>query len=330
MGVHDGSHKFNQTNDEYIKKREDIDMHNRRIDNLKTICMTVNTTNLKYAINMECLLNYTYGQISETLFWEWYVNSSAFYHFPTSNSHEITFDPSTRKVSKIFDQSLSQDDAYQNTTNNQPTICNKNDRINNRYYLIFDGSKNQRMISDINLNVSAGEEDIINIFIVYYIDSFGGSYWTRCGLYGADNGGFDVFTSFSPQGDLIVSKTTNDHIVIGQNITNGRTPIADYQNKANAGEIGKWICLSVHWNIPTEKSFVYCNGKMLTEFTNRSSIGSVQMTFGDLNPSSIAPFYGKIACFLLYKNKRMLQRDILLHHKVLSKWFGVNIDEIIF
>ena len=35
MGVHDGSHKFHQLADEYVKKREDIDMHNRRIDNLK-------------------------------------------------------------------------------------------------------------------------------------------------------------------------------------------------------------------------------------------------------------------------------------------------------
>ena len=304
-------------------------MNNRRIDNLQTICNT-NKSNLKYVINMECLLNYTYIQLKETLFWEYYQSATAFYHFPTSNSHELTFDPTTRKVSKIYDQSLSQSDAYQNTSSNQPTICNKNERINNRYYLVFDGTKKQRMISDINLNVSAGEEDIINIYIVFYIDSFGGSYWTRCGLYGADNGGFDAFASYSPHGDLIISKTSNDHIVIGKNVTNGRTPIADYQSKANAGELNKWICLSVHWNIPTETSYVYCNGKKLTDFTSRTSIGSTEMTFADLNPNSIAPFFGKIACFLLYKNKRMTKRDILLHHSVLCKWYGVDHDEIIF
>ena len=329
MGVHDGSHKIENTNDQYIKKREDIDMHNRRIDNLKTICMTNSTNNLKYAINMECLINYTINSLSETLFWEYYQQATAFYKIDTANSHELTFD-SVRSVSKLFDQSLSQSNAEQTTYNLQPTICTKANRINNRYYLEFDGSKKQRMISDINLNASAGEEDIINIFIVYYIDSFGGSYWTRCGLYGADNGGFDAFTSFSPHGDLIVSKTTNDHIVIGKSVTNGRSPIADFQNKANAGEIGKWICLSVHWNIPSETSYVYCNGKKLTDFTSRSSIGSTQMTFGDLNPSSIAPFFGKIASFLLYKNKRMSKHDILIHHKVLCKWYGVDHDEIIF
>ena len=329
MGVHDGSHKIENSNDEYIKKRENINMHNRKIENLKTICITNDTTNLNFAINMQCLLNYTYSQISETLFWEYYQQATAFYKIDTANSHEVTFD-SVRSVSKLFDQSLSQSDSQQNIYSAQPTICTKADRRNNRYYLIFDGSKIQRMISDINLNVSTGEEDIINIFIVYNISNFSGTYWCRNGLFGADDSGFDAFVAFSPQGDLIVSKTTNDHIVIGQNITNGRTPISDYQSKANAGEIGKWICLSVHWNIPSETSFVYCNGKKLADFTSRSSIGSPKMTFADLNPNSIAPFYGKIASFLLYKNKRLSKRDILLHHKVLCKWYGVDHDEITF
>ena len=330
MGVHDGSHKFHENADQYHKKDEDIDMNNRRIDNLKTICMTDQTSNLKYAINMECLLNYTISTLSETIYWEYYQGATAYYKIDTANSHEVTFD-SVRSVSKMFDQSLSQSDAEQNTYSAQPTICTKADRRNNRYYLIFDGSKNQRMISDINLNVSTGEEDIINIFIVYNISNFSGTYWCRASLFGHDDGGFDAFVTFSPQGDLIVSKTTNDHIVIGKNTTNGRTPIADYQSKANAGELNKWICLSVHWNIPTETSYVYCNGKKLTDFTSKSGgVGSQQMTFGDLNPNSIAPFNGKIASFLLYKNKRMTKRDILLHHKVMCKWYGVDHDPITF
>ena len=150
--------------DQYHKKREDINMHDRRIDTLKTVCMTDNTTNLKYAINMECLLNYTYFQLSETLLWEYYQRATAFYKMDTANLHEVTYD-SNRKVSKLFDQSLSQDDAEQSTANLQPTICTKSNRVNKRYYLEFNGS--QRMISDIDLNPTAGEEDIVNIFIVY-------------------------------------------------------------------------------------------------------------------------------------------------------------------
>ena len=247
--------------------------------------MTDNIKNLKYAINMKCLLIYTYTQLSETLFWEYYQRADAFYKIDTANSHELNFD-ATRNVSKIFDQSLSQDHAEQTTYNLQPTLCTKANRINKRYYLEFNG---QRIISNIDLNAASGKEDIVNVFIVYNLSSFSGTYWCRCGLFGHDNGGFDKFIAFSPQGDLIVSGATNDHIVIGQNTTNGRSPISDYQTKANAGELNKWICLSIHWNIPTETSYVYCNGKKLTDFTSRSSIGSTQVTFADLNPNGIAP-----------------------------------------
>ena len=327
MGVHDGSHKIENSNDQYIKKREDIDMHGKRIDNLKTICMTDKTTNLNYAINMNCLINYTTSQLIETLYWEFYQGATAYYKIDRAGTNEVTFD-SVRSVSKLYDQSLSQDDAVQSTYSLQPTICTKANRINNRYYLEFNGS--QRMISSIDLNPANGEEDIVNVFIVYNISNFSGGYWCRNGLCGHDDSGFDRFIAYGPQGDLIVSGTVNDHIVIGQNIVNGKSPVADYKSKANAGEINKWNCLSVHWNIPTEKSFVYCNGKKITDFISRTSVGSSLMTFADLNPSGIAGFKGKIASFLLYKNKRMTTRDILLHHKVLCKWYGVDHDEIIF
>ena len=126
--------------DQYHKKREDINMNNKRIDNLKTVCMR-DTTNLKYAINMECLLNYTTLQLSETLFWEYYQRADAFYNFPTANSHELTFDSSTRKVSKLIDRSLSQDDAFQSDMLKQPTICTKANRISKRYFIQFDGTE---------------------------------------------------------------------------------------------------------------------------------------------------------------------------------------------
>ena len=119
------------------------------------------------------------------------------------------------------------------------------------------------MISDIDLSPATGEEDIVNIFIVYKLSSFGGTYCTRCGLFGHEDGFFDKFISFVPSGDIIISATTNDHIVIGQNAVNGRSAIAAYQTKANCGEFNEWICLSVHWNLHSETSYVYCNDKNL-------------------------------------------------------------------
>ena len=150
------------------------------------------------------------------------------------------------------------------------------------------------------------------------------------GLFGNDNIGFHKFLSYSHYGDLIISSTTNDKSVIGKNITNGRSPISDYKPKAHAGEIGKWTCLSCHWNIPSETSYVYCNGKQIGEFTAVSHSGSTQMTFADINPSGKAGLNGQIGAFMLYKNHRMKERDILLHHSVLCKWYGVDHDVITF
>ena len=52
MGILDGANKIHHS-DEFHKKRENINMHGRSIDNLKTICMNDSSTYLRYAINME-------------------------------------------------------------------------------------------------------------------------------------------------------------------------------------------------------------------------------------------------------------------------------------
>ena len=320
MGVHDGGHILN-SNDQYIKKRENIDMYNRSIDNLKTICMTNSTNNLKYAINMECLLNYSYTQLCQTIFWELYQNASAFYHFPTSNSHELTYDITTRKVSNIFDQSLSQDDAYQTDMAKQPTICSKANRVNKRYYIEFTGS--ERLLSDIDLNPAVGADDIVNIFIVYKLNTIPTHYWVN-GLFGHDNSGYDKFIGLYTN-NLIISGTVNNFINIGTGVVNGYQSHAPFKNKANASALNAWICLSVHWNVATEKSFVYINGQKICEFTSRVSAGSNKLTIGDLNPSGVSGLDGSIATFLLYKGKKMQTRDILLHHHVLcAKWFNID------
>ena len=327
MGVHDGSHIIDQINDQYIKKREDINMHNRRIDNLKTICMTDSTSNLNFAINMSCLLNYSYTRLCQTLLWEYYQQANAFYNFPTANSHELTYDPTTRKVSKIFDQSLSQDDAYQSDMAKMPVISDKNNRIKNRYYIEFSGS--DRLLSDIDLNPDVGTDDIVNIFIVYKLKSIPIHYWVN-GLCGHDNGGYDKFIGLYTN-NLIISGTVNNFINIGTGHVNGYQPHAPFKNKANASVLNVWICLSVHWNIASEKSFVYINGVKICDFMSRVSTGSNKLTIGDLNPGGISALDGSIAAFLLYKGSRMEKRDILLHHHVFcSQWFNIDHEPITF
>ena len=238
-------------------------------------------------------------------------------------------DCATRKVSRLYDQTLSENHAEQTTTAAQPTLVASVNRINNRYYINFTSS--QRMVSSINLNVASGGQDIVNIFIVYKFNSFNGAYWLRNGLVGHDNLGYDKFVAFGPSEDLVVSGTTNDHIIIGVNNVGSKTAIAPYQTKANASELNKWCCLSIHWNVPAgaNKSTVWCNRKKLCDFTATTSPGSNQMTFGDLNPSGIAGLDGSIAFFGLYKEKVISNPDIKLHHHVFCKnWFNIDHDSI--
>ena len=51
----------------------------------------------------------------------------------------------------------------------------------------------------------------------------------------------------------------------------------------------------------TNKSSVWYNKQKLGSFTSKTSPGSTQMTFGDIDPRGIAPLEGSIAFFGLYK-----------------------------
>ena len=77
-------------------------------------------------------------------------------------------------------------------------------------------------------------------------------------------------------------------------------------------------------------SETWCNGKKLANFTARTTQGSNQMTFGDLNPSGIADLKGDIAFFCLYKSKNLPESNIKLHHHVLCRWYDIDHDAISF
>ena len=186
-------------------------------------------------IKMTALKSEIRLQLSETLFWESYQLADCLYKIDRGIPSEVTFDNSTRVVSDLFDQSLKENHSNQTTQANRPILCTKAEKINYRYYLKFDGNK--RMLSNINLNPGSGQADIVNVFIVYRLNSYTGSYAVRNGLFGHDNGGYDKFVAFSPTGELLISGTTNQHIVIGSSSFNSKNATAPYQSKANAGEL---------------------------------------------------------------------------------------------
>ena len=75
-------------------------------------------------------------QLSETLLWEYFKRySSSLYRFDRGiNNSELIYDASTRKVSKVLDQGLEENDAVQNTTSLQPLLCTKSEKVGNRYF----------------------------------------------------------------------------------------------------------------------------------------------------------------------------------------------------
>ena len=304
-----------------------LDMNNHKIINLDDPLNEGDACNKRSLNILETKFNNFSSNLSETLFWESYQLADCLYKIERGIPTEVTFNKSTREVSHLFDQSLKENHASQTTKANRPILCTKAEKNNYRYYLKFNGKK--RMLSDINLNPGSGQADIVNVFIVYRLNSNLGSHF-RNGLFGHDNGGWDKFVTFSPNGELVVSGTTNDHIVIGQKAFNGKNAIAPYQSKANASELNKWICLSIHWDVPggNNASEVWCNGKKLANFAAKTSPGSNTMTFGDLNPSGIAGLKGDIAFLCLYKGKNLTESNIKLHHRVLCEWYAVDHDPI--
>ena len=117
------------------------------------------------------------------------------------------------------------------------------------------------MISKMHLNAVVGQQDIVTAFIVYRLKSYDGNYWTCNELFGHDDGGYGTFVSFcADSGDLVVSGSVGDFIVIGGAIVNSKSPIANYPSGANAGELNKWIVLSIQWIVdalPTNHSSVW-------------------------------------------------------------------------
>ena len=187
------------------------------------------------------------------------------------------------------------------------------------------------MISQIDLNPGNNQQDIVNIFIVYKLNSrTTTNYWVNNGLFGHDNGGFDKFVCFGKHGTtgaetIMIAGVNGDVVLFGPHKISGYNPISDYKTNANAGELNKWICLSIHWDVSggSNKSSAWCNNQQLGTFTAKTSTGSTQMTFGDIDPGGIAPLDGSIAFFGLYKGFVLSDEIIKLNHKVLCNRYSI-------
>ena len=289
--------------------------------------------NGKITIDNSHLTNHLQNTFSDLYIDEYFKNyANCMYKIDKGLDSELIFDSSTRKISKLKDNTLYELDANKNVAGNQPKLCTKANKINNRYHIEFNSVNSERMISQIDLNPGTNQQDIVNIFIVYKLKSRSSvNYWVNNGLFGYDNRGFDKFVCFGKNGTngeeslMIAGINGADAVIIGPHRISGYNPISDYKTNANAGELNKWICLSIHWDVPggTNKSSAWCNKQKLGTFTAGTSPGSTQMTFGDIDPGGIAPLDGSIAFFGLYKGFVLSDEIIKLHHKVLCNRYSI-------
>ena len=232
----------------------------------------------------------------------------------------------TRTISKIYDKTLSSLDVAQTIVSRRPKLStSKNAR---RYFITFDGNK--RMIANVHLNTVAGKRDTIHAFILFRLNTFAGTNRNlRNGLFGNDNGGWDRMVIYSTQANnLVIGGAVKDKSeAYGGN--NVQVKAADWKSKANATALNKWICLSVHWDVPGASS-VWVNGKKVKSFQARAVSGERGMSLGDVHSNGTAGLNGDIQFFVLYKAQYMSDLIIKAHHKMICERYGVDHDGITF
>ena len=243
------------------------------------------------------------------------------YQIDRADNQTVKMD-SSRKVETIYDKSNAESDATQTDASKRPSVCTKAEKHNGCYFLKFNGA--QKMISQVNLN-----NDAVNVFIIYKLNSRAQSYWNN-GLFGHDDAGYDKFVAYSAS-NLVISgaNSTNKCVYIGPaSSLQSFKKLGDYSNN-DLGKLNVWHCLSVHWDNKsspkTDKSKIYWNKKHIGDFTADNRTGNNTTVFGGLNPiSNIGPLNGSIAFFCVYLNYILNERTILDHHKVLMQRYNIT------
>ena len=88
---------------------------------------------------------------------DFFINQvSSLYRINFGGYVDLLFSCRTRQVRIVYDKGLDGNNATQTTQSLQPLLCMESEKINNKYFLKFDGTK--RIISNINLNAVSGKK----------------------------------------------------------------------------------------------------------------------------------------------------------------------------
>ena len=125
------------------------------------------------------------------------------------------------------------------------------------------------MLSNINLNPASGGNDIVHVFILFRLKTHAGANANfRNGLFGHDNGGWDKFVSFAANTNNLIIAGANKDGSESNSGFNIQVTSSHWKTNANASELNKWCCMSIHWDVPAgaKKSSCWVNGKKVKSF----------------------------------------------------------------
>ena len=235
----------------------------------------------------------------------------------------IEYTGSNKKVETLLNVSRKKDWNFtQNDTNKQPFF--KKSTINNNFYCVQynTGSNNLHLTCEENIL----SYQYLNFYFVYGLKSLNSSNNEVSLFKIIDNETVSQPTPFnfgiSYRNSLLYITNSSAY-----SISNSR-----WQLKANAKEINKLICLSVHWDQNNlsggKKGKLYVNGKEIVSFITNSKLShnaNMKFYLGSKNKD-----HGKMDGEILYvyiSSRKMKEKEIVLNHYLLCKRFDIDFDE---
>jgi len=256
------------------------------------------------------LKNYFNHQLNNTIAEHGYPNSLICVFYLDNNQFA-----NGAKISKLPDKKsfFPSYDANQKTVSRQPTA---DDDLNFSYL-------NFREKQCLTVNYNLNGKNNLHVFIVFRIlEVLDGKI---IGIFGNDNSS-SVLTATDRFID-ITHDGTNRQLRIGYG--SGHEYITGFPSKASPVTLN-FSVLSVHYNsVQVNDSLVYCNGKYVANFMEKSNTGG-EDTFSIGSISSKPSSYNslkQIAYFSLYHD-RFNVKDIKTMHKYLCERYNITHDTI--
>ena len=236
----------------------------------------------------------------------------------------IEYTGSNKKVEKLLNLSRKKDwNLSQTDSNKQPLFVKSS--INNKFYCLqYLGSNRNNLHLNTFQDILSNQH--LNFYFVYGLKSLNSSS-NETSLFKITS---NKTTSHPLPFDFGVSYRNS--LLYLTNSSRNSISNSNWELKANATQIRKLICLSIHWDQNNvrgvKKGNLYVNGKELVSFTTNQKLShsvNTKLYLGSKNKD-----YGKIDGEIFYvfiSTRKMKEKEIGLNHYLLCKKFEIDFDE---